>query len=124
MSDVKLFQTENDGDIDIINGSVVMSEDPSSAAYISLFGGNMNGSAWWGDSSLISNTQTLLDELPPTSGNLLRLESAVTGDLLWMTQPPYNWSVSASARIISVSRVEIIVTISGTAYKFETEWTQ
>lgn len=124
MSDVKLFQTVNDGDIDIINGAVVISDDPSSAAYISLFGGNNNGSAWWGDADLTSETQDLLYRLPPSSGNLLRLEQAVKNDLSWMNVQPYNWSVSASARIISVNRVEIIVDINGAAYTFNTEWTQ
>lgn len=124
MSDVKLFQTINDGDIDIINGAVVVNDDPSSAAYISLFGGNNNGSAWWGDADLVSETQELIYRLPPTSGNLLRLEQAVRNDLAWMTSAPYNWSVAASARIITVNRVDIVVDINGTAYKFDTEWTQ
>lgn len=123
MSDILIQQTVDDGEIDVVNGVVMMTEAPDSAAYISLFGGNQDGSAWWGDDQITSRTQSLLDQLPPTSGNLLRLTDAVKQDLAWMTQAPYGWSVDASAFIPELNRVTLVATINGIAYQFTQEWT-
>lgn len=123
MSDVLLFQTPDDGDIEVVNGVVTLTELPGSAAYISLFGGNQDGSAWWADEGMTSRTQQLLDELPPTSGNLLRLADAVSADLAWMKAPPYSWTVSTSAFIPALNRVTLVADINGTAYQFTQEWT-
>lgn len=124
MADVYLYQTPDDGEINIENGTVELQESPSSAAYISLFGGNVNGSAWWGDAGMVSATQELIDKYAPTSGNLRKLEDAVKSDLAWMTQPPYGWAVDASASMESVNRVNIVVTINGTVYQYSQEWTK
>lgn len=124
MADVYLYQTENDGDIIAENGVIELAESPSSAAFISLFGGNIDGSAWWGDDGLTSETQTVIDQLPPSSGNLLRLEQAVLSDLAWMKQSPYSWDISASAAIEAANRVNIAISINGTVYQYSTEWTK
>lgn len=123
MSDILLQQTVDDGEIDVVNGVVTVTEAPDSAAYISLFGGNQDGSAWWGDNQITSRTQELLDQLPPTSGNLLRLTDAVKQDLAWMAQAPYGWAVDASAFIPELNRVTLVATINGIAYQFTQEWT-
>lgn len=122
MSDVLLFQTPDDGDIEVVNGVVTLTELPGSAAYISLFGGNQDGSAWWADEGMTSQTQQLLDDLPPTSGNLLRLADAVKTDLAWMTQAPYGWTVATSAFIPALNSVTLVADINGTAYQFTQEW--
>lgn len=122
MSDVLLFQTPDDGDIEVVNGVVTLTELPGSAAYISLFGGNQDGSAWWADEGMTGLTQQLLDELPPTSGNLLRLADAMSTDLAWMKAPPYGWKVSTSAFIPALNRVTLVADINGTAYQFTQEW--
>lgn len=124
MPDVYLYQSPDDGEINIENGSVELQESPSSAAYISLFGGNVNGSAWWGDADMVSATQEFIDKYAPTSGNLRKLEEAVKSDLAWMTQSPYGWAVDASASMESVNRVNIVVTINGTVYQYSQEWTK
>lgn len=124
MPDVYLFQTVDDGDINISNGIIELNESPSSAAYISLFGGNMNGSSWWGDADLKSETQKFIQSYPPSSGNLLKIEEAILSDLRWMMLPPYSWTVSASASMSTASRVNIVVTINGTVYQYSQEWTK
>lgn len=122
MSDVLLFQTPDDGDVEVVNGVVTLTDLPGSAAYISLFGGNQDGAAWWGDPAMTSQTQKLLDELPPTSGNLRRLEDAMKTDLAWMSSAPYGWAVDASAFMLELNRVTLVATINGTAYQFTQEW--
>lgn len=124
MPDVYLYQSPDDGEINIENGTIELQESPSSAAYISLFGGNVNGSAWWGDADMVSATQEFIDKYAPTSGNLKKLEEAVKSDLAWMTQSPYSWAVDASASMESVNRVNIVVTINGTVYQYSQEWTK
>lgn len=124
MADVYLYQTPDDGEISIENGTVELQESPSSAAYISLFGGNVNGSAWWGDEGMVSATQEFIDKYSPTSGNLRKLEDAVKSDLAWMRQEPYGWDVDASASMESVNRVNIVTTINGTVYQYSQEWTK
>jgi phage gp46-like protein len=123
MSDVLLFQTPDDGEVEAVNGVVTLTDLPGSAAYISLFGGNQEGATWWADESMTSRTQQLLDELPPTSGNLLRLSDAMSTDLAWMTAAPYGWTVATSAFIPALNRVTLVVDINGTAYQFTQEWT-
>ena len=56
MGDVILRQTQNDGDICVTGGLVAMDGGLSTAAYLSLFGGNFsddgsqdNPSTWWGN---------------------------------------------------------------------------
>lgn len=122
MSDVLLFQTVDDGEVEVMNGVVTLTDLPGSAAYISLFGGNQDGAAWWADPGITSRTQQLLDELPPTSGNLLRLADAVKTDLTWMTADPYGWTVETSAFIPALNRVTLVADINGTAYQFTQEW--
>lgn len=122
MSDVLLFQTVDDGEIEAVNGVITLSDLPGSAAFISLFGGNQDGSTWWGDAAMTSRTQQLLDELPPTSGNLLRLTDAMRRDLAWMTQAPYGWAVETAAFIPALNRVTLTADINGTAYQFTQEW--
>ena len=46
MADVYLYQTPDDGEINIENGTVELQESPSSAAYISMFGGNVSSMAF------------------------------------------------------------------------------
>lgn len=124
MADVYLYQSENDGEINIENGMIELQESPSSAAYISLFGGNMNGRDWWGDADMVSATQAFIDTYAPSSGNLRKLEEAVKSDLAWMTRSPYGWTVAASASMETVNRVNIVVTINGTVYQYSQEWTK
>lgn len=123
MSDVNLFQTPDDGDIEALNGVITLTDTPAPAAFISLFGGHQDGAVWWGDAAIISRTQTLLDTLPPTSGNLLRLQDAAAQDLAWMTRDPYNWTVSVVATIPQVNHIQLSVTINGVTTEFVQEWT-
>jgi phage gp46-like protein len=125
-SDVKLFHTADDGEIECINGVVSMSDGVETAVYVSLFGGNEedSGSAadesieWWGNKvvstraeKLRSETQSLLRALPLTSGNLRAIEDAVAHDLAWMAESEIASFIGAEASIPAVNTVRIKVTL-------------
>lgn len=99
MSDVRLFNTADGGEIEYINGVATMSDGLEAAAYLSLFGGNEDDSGqraddrkqWWGNLSETdparryrSATQNALQAMPATTGNLLRVQDAALSDLDWM----------------------------------------
>lgn len=123
--DVLLFQTNDDGDIISENGLLAMSGGLETAAYLSLFGGNEdddgrsnNPANWWGNLDEIdparqyrSETQNLLQALPATTGNLLRIEDAVKRDLAWMVSIGAASEVSAEVSILGINRILIDINV-------------
>ena len=100
MTDVLLRHTDDGGEIDIVNGRVTLDEGLETAAYLSLFGGNVrdnglgedNRLQWWGNFNEIdrarhmrSETQHLIATIPAIPANLRRVEDAVRRDLTWIT---------------------------------------
>lgn len=95
MSDVLLFQSPDDGEITVANGQVKLTDGTETAVYLSLFGGNHDGSDWWGNTlenqperKLQSETQRLLETLSLTTANMQRIADAVALDLSWMNPKP------------------------------------
>lgn len=97
--DVCLYQSLDNGDIELgEDGLFTMDAGLSTAAYLSLFGGNEDDDGsdnnllqWWGnfvenlpERTYRSETQNLLTSLPATANNLLRLKQAVERDTAWM----------------------------------------
>lgn len=133
MTDVLLFQTLDDGDIDITGGITQLTEGLETAVYLSLFGGNErddglpdNPFGWWGNAEVddederqISRLQNLMDSLPATSGNLKRLNDAAKTDLAWL---PTNFEVQVSASIPGLNRVRMTIGINDLTFEFTEEW--
>lgn len=123
MTDVLLFQTPDNGEIEIEGGVVTLTPGLDTAAYLSLFGGNWkddgsqnNRQTWWGNlgetepaKRYRSETQFLLGTLPATSRNLRRIEDAAARDLQWLLDEAAASSVSVSASLIGLNRVKISV---------------
>jgi len=136
--DVLLCQTNDDGDIEVIDGLVTMTGTFSTAAYLALFGGNeddtgLSGSAetWWGNLSeneparrYVSETQNLLQSIPPTSNNLLRIEDAAKRDLSFFLTGSIASSVEVSAALSGVNQVKIIIDISAEGEESSFEFTE
>jgi Concanavalin A-like lectin/glucanases superfamily len=126
--DVKLFQTENGGDISIIDGVIAMNGGLESSAYLALFG----GSDWWGNRAevserqYISRTGKLLQSLPLTSSNLLEIEDAVASDLSFFTELKIASSVEIVVSIPALNTVSIAITITAdgkeTDFTFTENW--
>lgn len=125
MTDVLLFQTDDNGEIEIEGGRVTLSPGLDTAAYLSLFGGNWkddgsqnNRQTWWGNldetepsKRYRSETQFLLGTIPAISRNLRRIEDATTRDLQWLLDESVASSLTVSASLIGLNRVKIEIVI-------------
>ena len=134
--DVLLFQTNDDGDISVTGGLVEMSGGLGTAAYISLFGGNEdddglpnNVMTWWGNiveteksRKYISETQYLLESMPITSQNLLRIEEAAKRDLAWFKDEGVATKVEVNASILGLNMIKLVISIDQEQYEFIENW--
>ena len=138
--DVKLFQTDDDGNVSVVDGVMEMSGGLETAAYLSLFGGNDdddgrdgNPLEWWGNigeniqaRKYRSETQNLIQGLPATTGNLQRIEDAAKRDLAWFLSVGAASSVAVGATIHGLIRVKITVTIEAngeeSTFSFTENW--
>lgn len=138
--DVKLFQTEDDGDMSVVNGLVEMSGGLETSAYLSLFGGNEkddgradNPHTWWGnieetekDREYHSETQFLLKDLAVTTGNLRRVEDAARRDLAWFLAGDIVSSITVEASMPGLNRIQLDITIEAvgeeTKFQFVENW--
>lgn len=123
--DVILFQSIDDGEIIVENGVVAMDGGLQTAAYLSLFGGNEdddglqgNVLGWWGNlnqepesSKYVSRTQNIIDTIPATTSNLIKLQDAVKADLEWLLTDNIATSIDVEIRIPVLNRVDILINI-------------
>lgn len=136
MTDVLLFQTNDDGDIRIEGGLVELTDTPETMAYLCLFGGNErddgrddSGLTWWGNvdevdpaKRYISETQNLLRSLPAIPFNLRRIEDAANRDLAVFTEQGLAETVTVVASIPAINRVQIDIDIDGVPLQFNESW--
>jgi len=136
--DVSLFQTDDDGDITVIDGIVTMSGGLETAAYLSLFGGNEDDDGrsdnpvnWWGnidevdlDRQYRSETQNLLEALPATTGNLRRIEDAVNRDLAWFIESKVASSVNVTVSIPGINRIKLKINIEALGNESDFEFVE
>jgi phage gp46-like protein len=126
MTDVLLRASNDGGTIVAENGLVLMSDGLESAAYLSLFGGNLDDpgdsggvrAQWWGNldepeatRTYRSETQWLTDRLPAVPSNLRRFEQAAGRDLAWMVATGVAKSVTVECSIPAINRVRFTIEI-------------
>lgn len=138
--DVKLFQTDEGGDLTVVNGVVEMAPGLETMAYLCLFGGNegddgrdKNPANWWGNLDeddparrYRSETQNLLRSLPATSGNLKRVRDAALRDLNVFKTEGIASSVEVSVTVPGLNRISIIIDIEArgeeSRFEFAENW--
>jgi phage gp46-like protein len=138
--DVLLQQTNDNGDITVVNGVTTMTGSFETTAYLCLFGGNEDDAGgadksetWWGnldeidpDLRYVSETQYLLKSLPAISSNLLKLQAAAERDLAVFTSKSIASSVTVAVSIPALNRVAIAVDIEAvgekSSFKFTENW--
>lgn len=138
--DVKLFHTDDNGDILVENGLVRMAGDLETSAYLSLFGGNEeddglddNSKNWWGNFIEIDPTkhyrselQNLLRAVPLTTGILRRAEDAAQRDLDWFVTVGAATSVKVEATIPALNTIKLNIQIiaigSESSFEFIENW--
>ena len=137
MSDVLIYQTEDDGEISIVDGLVELTDDFRSASYLSLFGGNEeddgrdnNPLAWWGNltdtdpaKQYRSETEFWLESLPVSSANLLKLEDAAKRDLQFFLNLGIVDALTVTVSLIELNVLEYIIDFGGgEQVKFIQNW--
>jgi phage gp46-like protein len=131
MTDVRIYHTDDGGEIDYVNGKAVMSRDGlESSVYLSMFGGNDEDGGieaddpkqWWGNVDELdtakryrSETQHLLRTAPAIPATLQRVQESVERDLAWMTATEVSDEVSVVVTMpaLNTVRIAIDVTVDG-----------
>jgi phage gp46-like protein len=130
VTDVALSQTNDGGEISVVNGELGTSDGLFNAVYLSLFGGNERDGGlqstqhleWWGNKTettparkIRSATQHALRSLPAIPANLRRVEAAAESDLEWMIAAGIATAISAEAGMPALNTVKLTVklTING-----------
>ena len=136
--DVNLFQTPDDGDISIVDGLFVMGGGLETAAYLSMFGGNEtdDGSQdtdqqWWGNvlennSSRMYRSETghILQSIPATTSNMIKVKDAVNRDLTWFKTEKIASSVDVTIRLPRLNTVSITIKIEALGNESEFEFVE
>ena len=137
MDDVRIFQSNDGGEVELMNeGDLEMDNGEESAVYLSMFGGNEDDEGgedlskqWWGNSletdparMYRSKTQNLLKSIPATSSNLRRIKTAAEGDLQWMLDDEVLTEIVVSVYIPRPNWVKIIVETNLGVWQFAQPW--
>ncbi len=125
--DVRLYQKDGDGgEIDCVNGQIVLDDGLETSVYLSWFGGNDDDSGldadrprqWWANTEerdatkrYRSELQYLLRTLPLVPSNLRRFEDAAVLDLAWMTDSGLASFVSVAASMPALNTVKLTAKI-------------
>ena len=138
--DILLEQTNDNGDINVVNGAVTMTGSFETMAYLCLFGGNEDDDGrsdspetWWGnieeidpDLRYVSETQNLLKSIPAISSNLLKIQAAAERDLAVFINKSIASSVVVAVSIPALNRVTIAIDIEAvgdeSSFKFTENW--
>lgn len=125
--DVLLYDTDDGGDIDIINGLVMPDRGFGTAMYLSIMGGNIddggkvdNAKTWWGNringtkehEKIVSRFQSIIKTLPLTTKNLAAAEDAIMEDLDWMKREEIIDEIKVNLKAVSNHRVEIEIVLT------------
>ena len=123
--DVLLYQSIDNGEIEVVDGVTTLTGGFETAAYLSLFGGNRdddgssgNTATWWGNldetqpsKKYVSETQFIIDSLPATANNLKRVQDAAARDLNWLISENIASQITIVASIPKIKQLKVDITI-------------
>lgn len=124
--DILLEDTENGGQISVINGLIMPDKRFTTAAFLSLFGGNYddmgrvdNNKTWWGNrfnntpenEKIVSRFQSITKQLPLNVKNINLAEQAAKDDLNWMIQENIADEISVDITAESKTRINLVIVI-------------
>ncbi|MCQ2087897.1 MAG: phage GP46 family protein [Bacilli bacterium] len=124
--DVLLLDTENGGQISVINGLIMPDKRFTTSVFLSLFGGNNNDSGrvdnnktWWGNrfnntsevEKLVSRFQSITKTLPLTVKNINLAQQAAKDDLSWMIQEGIADDITVDIKAVNKSKIELNVVV-------------
>lgn len=136
MSDAQLYQSDDGGEVRLEGGDLVVDDGLATSVYLSLFGGNLDDNAsdatkhlqWWGNlvegeptRHYRSRTQNVLQALPLSTSNLVKVHDAVLSDLAWMIDTGLSSGVAARVTIPARNtvKIEARLEVDGAVIPFE-----
>jgi len=128
MTDILLANTDEGGEITVVDGFVSLDEGLQTGVYLSLFG----GASWFANSiiekeseKINSDFEDVLKATPPSSQGLLTIEDAGKRNLQWLIDDEIATDVDVVVALPETSKLEIEVTVSkinGEENKFLLNW--
>lgn len=123
--DVLFINDEGSGEIVLENGLIKDCRDFSTAAYLSLFGGNkgdksgLANETWWGNlipgtkknEKLISSFSAIVTGLPLNSMNIKKAVTAAKDDLKWFIDEGIADEIDATIEATNIKSVQLTVDI-------------
>ena len=116
--DVLLFDTEDGGEISVINGLVIPDGGFRTAVYLSLFGGDKDdggevasGDTWWGNRLEGVSENEKLVSVPLNSKNLKIAQDRAEEDLKWFLDDDIADSVEVELLDEGNNRIQLNVRI-------------
>lgn len=125
MTDILLYQSIDDGEINVLNGVMETTDGLETAVYLALFGGNEeddgsqdNPFNWWGNfdepdptKRYRSETQYILRSLPLSLNNLKRIGKAAERDLKFLISTDVAKSIEVIVGMPGLNKISISVKI-------------
>ena len=136
--DILLNKSNNNGDICVENGAITLTGGFETAIFLSLFGGNENDAGgsdrtnqYWAnineisdDVKYISQTQFLLNTIPLTSSNLLRIEDTIRQDLNWLISLNIASNIGITTSIKGFNKLQVTINIRADGNENEFTFTE
>jgi len=117
---------DNQADITISNGLVATDTGIATAINISLFGANIDGTAWWGNelddnvSNNLTNEFLQLQGKTLISANLPVFEETIKKNLVWITADSIASGYAVECSITDTNTLQINIVIQDLDFKYTT----
>ncbi len=117
---------DNQADITVSNGLVATDAGIATAINISLFGANIDGTAWWGNELDDNVTNNLTNEFLQLQGktlisaNLPVFQESIKKNLAWITADSIAGGYTVECSITDINTLQINIVIQDLDFKFQT----
>lgn len=117
---------DNQADITVSNGLVATAAGIATAINISLFGANIDNTAWWGNelddnaSNNLTNEFLQLQGKTLISANLPIFEDAIKKNLAWITADSIASGYTVECSITAINTLQINIVIEDLDFKYTT----
>jgi len=117
---------DNQADITVSNGLVATDIGIATAINISLFGANIDGTAWWGNELDDNSSNNLTNEFLQLQGktlisaNLPIFQESIKKNLAWITADSIARGYTVECSITDINTLQINIVIEDLDFKFQT----
>ena len=117
---------DNQADITVSNGLVATDTGIATAINISLFGANIDNTAWWGNelddnvNNNLTNEFLQLQGKPLISANLPIFQESIKKNLAWITADSIASGYTVECNITDINTLQINIVIEDLDFKYTT----